>query len=220
MSSHHVVKDKQEPALIIANGESCSMELLGQLLEWSPSVLVLDGAAHRVEELGIKMDILMGDFDGISDLHGIEQRQQPIRIIHTPDQNKTDLEKAIEWLIEEGYPSANIVWATGRRADHTVNNMMSLFKYSGKIDLVLLDDYSRVFFLPKSYKKWYPSETIISLIPFGLVKGVSIKGLEYTLDAESLESGIRSGSSNRVNKEGWIEIVYEEGNLLLMECHD
>lgn len=220
MSSHHVVKDKQEPALIIANGESCSMELLGQLLEWSPTVLVLDGAAHRVEELGIKIDVLLGDFDGLTTLHEIELRQQPIRIIHTPDQHATDLEKSIEWLIQEGYPSANIVWATGRRADHTVNNMMSLFKYSGKIDLVLLDDYSRVFFLPKSYKKWYPAETIISLIPFGLVSGVSIKGLEYLLNKEDLESGIRSGSSNKVSVEGWIEIDYREGNLLLMECHD
>ncbi|MHB1278897.1 MAG: thiamine diphosphokinase [Bacteroidia bacterium] len=220
MSSHHVVKDKQEPALIIANGESCSMELLGQLLEWSPTVLVLDGAAHRVEELGIKIDVLLGDFDRIRDLHGFEQRQQPVRIIHTPDQNATDLEKAIEWLIQEGYPSANIVWATGKRADHTVNNMMSLFKYSSKIDLVMLDDYSRIFALPKSYKKWYPSETIISLIPFGLVKGVSIKGLEYLLNEEDLESGIRSGSSNKVNVEGWIEIGYREGNLLLMECCD
>jgi thiamine pyrophosphokinase len=220
MSSHHVVKDKQEPALIIANGEPCSMELLGQLLEWSPTVIVLDGAANRVEELGIKIDVLLGDFDGISHLHEIEQRQQPIRIIHTPDQNKTDLEKAIEWLIGEGYPSANILWATGKRADHTVNNMMSLFKYTSRIDLVILDDYSRVFPLPKLYKKWYPAETIISLIPMGLVKSVSIKGLDYSLNKEDLESGVRSGSSNRVRVEGWIEIDYLEGDLLLMECHD
>lgn len=220
MSSHHVVRDKQEPALIIANGESCSMELLGQLLEWSPTVLVLDGAVHRVEELGIKIDVLLGDFDGDINPREIEKRQQPIRIIHTPDQNATDLEKSIEWLLKEGYSAANILWATGRRADHTVNNMMSLLKYAGQIDLVMLDDYSRVFFLPKSYKKWYPADTIISLIPFGLVEGVSIKGLVYNLKDENLESGIRSGSSNRVKVDGWIEIDYRQGNLLLMECCD
>ncbi len=44
MSSHHIVRDDQEPALIIANGEACSAELLGQLLEWSPLVIVLDSA--------------------------------------------------------------------------------------------------------------------------------------------------------------------------------
>ena len=65
MSSHHIVRDDQEPALIIANGQSCSFELMGQLLEWSPVVMVLDGAIHRVLELGIKLDIVLGDFDKI-----------------------------------------------------------------------------------------------------------------------------------------------------------
>ena len=220
MSSHHVIRDKQEPALIIANGESCSMDLLGQLLEWSPTVIVLDGAAHRFEPLGIKIDVLLGDFDGDVNLQELELRQQPIKVIHTPDQNATDLEKAIQWLINEGYPSANIAWATGLRADHTVNNMMSLFKYQGRIDLVMLDDYSRIFTLPKLYKKWYPKGTRISLLPFGVVQGITCTGLKYPLNNENLESGIRSGSSNEVEQDGWVEISYQSGNMLLMECWD
>ncbi len=63
MSSHHIVRDDQEPALIIANGAACDPELLGQLLEWSPLVVVLDSAIERVIELGIKVDVLLGDFD-------------------------------------------------------------------------------------------------------------------------------------------------------------
>ncbi len=63
MSSHHIVRDDQEPALIIANGASCNIELLGQLLEWSPLVIVLDSAIERVLALEIKVDILLGDFD-------------------------------------------------------------------------------------------------------------------------------------------------------------
>ena len=59
MSSHHIVRDTQEPALIIANGEACSRELLDQLLEWNPVVMVLDGALPRVLELGIKIDIVL-----------------------------------------------------------------------------------------------------------------------------------------------------------------
>ena len=64
MSSHHIVRDDQEPALIIANGQECSQELLGQLLEWSPFVVVLDNAMERVSQLNIKVDVLLGDFDG------------------------------------------------------------------------------------------------------------------------------------------------------------
>jgi thiamine pyrophosphokinase len=32
MSSHHIVRDDQEPELIIANGEACSDDLLDQLM--------------------------------------------------------------------------------------------------------------------------------------------------------------------------------------------
>ena len=63
MSSHHIVRDDQEPALIIANGAACSDELMGQLLEWSPLVIVLDTAIERVIPLNIKVDVLLGDFE-------------------------------------------------------------------------------------------------------------------------------------------------------------
>ena len=93
MSSHHIVREKQEPALLIANGEQCSMDLMNQLLEWSPTVIVLDGAIDSVIDKGIKVDILLGDFDSQEmDLQTIKESQHPIRIIHTPDQEKTDLE--------------------------------------------------------------------------------------------------------------------------------
>ena len=65
MSSHHFVREGQEPALIIANGAACDPERMGQLLEWNPFVLVLDGALHRVLELGIRIDAVLGDFDSL-----------------------------------------------------------------------------------------------------------------------------------------------------------
>ena len=68
MSSHHVVREKQEPALIIANGASCSWETLGQMLEWSPYVMVLDGAVSRVLEMGIHFDAVLGDMDSVKGL--------------------------------------------------------------------------------------------------------------------------------------------------------
>ena len=98
MSSHHIVRDDQEPALIIANGAACNNELLGQLLEWSPLVIVLDSAIERVIELNIKVDVLLGDFDRGFNPEEFVKAQYPIEIIHAPDQNKTDLEKAFDYL--------------------------------------------------------------------------------------------------------------------------
>ena len=169
MSSHHIVRDDQEPALIIANGAACSDELLGQLLEWSPLVVVLDSAMERVVELGIKVDVLLGDFDRGFDANYYRESHYPIEIIHTPDQDKTDLEKAFDYLYARNIPAVNVVWATGKRADHTITNLTNIVNYREKLKIVIIDDHSKVFLLPRKFEKWYTEKTPISLIPVGKV---------------------------------------------------
>jgi thiamine pyrophosphokinase len=220
MSSHHIVRDDQEPALIIANGAACTSELLGQLLEWSPLVVVLDSAIKRVNALGIKVDGLLGDFDDGFDAHEFVRSQHPVEIVFTPDQEKTDLEKAIEYLIERKIPAVNVIWATGRRADHTLANLTNLARYRDQIKIVILDDHSRVYLLPRSFSKWYPAGTIISLIPIGTVDGITSRNLKYGLNADSLTMGYRIGSSNSVAQDGLVEITHADGDLLIMECFD
>ena len=108
MSSHHIIRDKQEPALIIANGEACSLDMVEQLLEWSPTVIVLDGAIERVVSLGIKVDVWLGDFDHV---HTADYSNYPLKKVHTPDQNLTDL----EIFTRGGLPSCQCrlgVWET------------------------------------------------------------------------------------------------------------
>ncbi len=220
MSSHHIIREGQEPALIIANGESCSNELLGQLLEWSPFVVVLDGAINRVLELGIKIDVLLGDFD--SKNHAVEQiqSQQKIEIVHTPDQNKTDLQKGIEFLIDRNFDAVNIIWATGRRADHNLSNTTDIVRYQQQINIVLHDDYSKIFQLPKRYQKWYVKDTFLSLMPVGVVSGVTTQGLSYNLQNDVLTLGYRTSSSNSAAQDGQVIIEHTEGDLLMMECRD
>lgn len=220
MSSHHIVRDDQEPALIIANGAACSEELLGQLLEWSPLVIVLDSAIERVLELGIKVDVLLGDFDRGFDAAHYAEKQYPIEIVYRPDQNKTDLEKAFDYLIEKGHKAANVVWATGRRADHTVTNITNIVRYRDQLKIVILDDHSKVFLLPKRFEKWYTADTPISLIPIGHVSGIHSENLYYPLKDDSLTIGYRTGSSNHVAKDGIVVIEHSEGDLLMMECLD
>ncbi len=220
MSSHHIVRDDQEPALIIANGAACSQELLGQLLEWSPFVVVLDSAIERVLELEIKVDVLLGDFDRGFDANYYKEIQYPLEIIHTPNQDKTDLEKAFEFLIERNFPAVNVVWATGKRADHTITNITSIAKFRNQLKIVLFDDHSKIHLLPQKFQKWYPKNTVISLIPIGAVHGIHSVNLFYPLQNDSLTIGYRTGSSNHVAEDGLITIEHSEGDLLLMECWD
>lgn len=220
MSSHHIVRDDQEPALIIANGAACSKELMGQLLEWSPLVVVLDSAIERVIELGIKIDVLLGDFDRGFDPEYYRNMQYPLEIVHTPDQDKTDLEKALDYLIERKFPAVNVIWATGRRADHTITNVTNIVRYRDLIKIVVLDDHSKVFLLPQKFEKWYPAGTPLSLIPIGKVSGINSKNLKYQLDNDELTIGYRTGSSNEALNDGMVVIEHREGDLLMMECYD
>lgn len=220
MSSHHIVRDDQEPALIIANGASCSFDLLGQLLEWSPIVVVLDNAIDRVLQLDIKVDVLLGDFDGDFDPEIYKEKQYPLEIVHTPNQDKTDLEKALDYLIEKGHKAVNIVWATGKRADHTLTNITNIVSYRNKIKIVMLDDHSKIFLLPNKFEKWYTANTPISLIPVGKVTGITSQNLFYPLQNDELTLGYRTGNSNHVSQDGIVTITHETGDLLLMECLD
>jgi len=198
------------------------MELLGQLLEWSPTVIVLDGALDRVLPLGIKIDVILGDFDR-KDPEAIRQSQYPVKVVHTPDQLYTDLEKAIQYLIGEEFPAANIIWATGRRADHTLVNFSILPKYADKISLKIIDDYSCIFPilpLPHKFVKWYRKDTIISLMPLGITTGITTRNLLYPLTDGTLHLGYRNGSSNTVLEDGEVLVEYSEGTMLIMECND
>jgi len=220
MSSHHIVRDDQEPALIIANGAACSYELLGQLLEWSPIVVVLDNAIDRVLQLDIKIDVLLGDFDDDFNPELYKEKQFPLEIVHTPNQDKTDLEKAFDYLVEKGHKAVNVVWATGKRADHTITNITNIVSYRDKLKIVILDDHSKVFLLPTKFEKWYTAKTPISLIPIGKVTGITTENLFYPLKNEELTIGYRTGSSNHVIEDGIVKIKHQEGDLLLMECWD
>jgi thiamine pyrophosphokinase len=74
--------------------------------------------------------------------------------------------------------------------------------------------------LPQKFQKWYPAKTNISLIPIGIVNGITTKNLLYPLNDESLTMGYRTGSSNAVLEDGLVTINHTTGDLLLMECVD
>lgn len=220
MSSHHIVREDQEPALIIANGSACDPELLGQLLEWSPFVIVLDAAIKRVMPLNIKVDVLIGDFDRDFDTDYYKKNQHPIQIIQIIDQDKTDLEKAFDYLIEKKIPAVNVVWATGKRADHFISNITNIVRYRNQLKIVILDDHSKIYLLPRKFEKWYVKNTIISLIPVGNVDGINSENLFFELKNHSLSMGYKSGNSNYVDHDGLVCITHQQGDLLMMECTD
>lgn len=219
MSSHHIIRDNQEAALIIANGEPCSIERVQDLLEWSPFIVVLDGALKRVLEWGIKVDVWLGDFDS-ADAQNMEFHGQEFETIHTPDQNKTDLQKAFDFLISRNFHAVHVLWATGKRQDHHFNNLFTAVEWSDRLSITFIDDYTRAFTCPKKFKKWYPKGTQLSILPCGQAQGVETQNLVWNLDNEELFLPSKTSSSNEVLEDGFVQISYQSGHLLLIEAYE
>lgn len=215
MSSHYLVKDGQEPALIIANGEECSISLAEQLLSWSPLVLVLDGAYDRVLRLGWKMDVVIGDLDSI----GSAIPEVDIECVHIQEQDSSDLEKALVWLKSQGVMEANVIWATGQRLDHTLHNLSVLGRFPD-MRVVLYDDHSKAYLLPERFSKHFSANDKLSLIPLGKVDGISTRNLAFPLEEEALDLLDRMGTSNHVVSDGLVEIRYRSGSLIMIESRD
>jgi len=217
MSSHHFVKDGQEPALIIANGAACRREILDQLLEWCPFVLVLDGALQRVLDLGIAFNVISGDFDSEPNVHDKLKDRPNIEIIHTPDQNFTDLQKGINICQMRNYTHIHVLWATGERTDHSLINLDTIIRHYPITKIVFWDNWHKIFAVSSGFKKWYKKDTFISIIPWPFANNVCALNLQWPLNNLPLAMGKQLSTSNAVAENGFLEIVFDKGNLLLME---
>jgi thiamine pyrophosphokinase len=65
-------------------------------------------------------------FDGDFDPNYYKEKQYPLFIL----QIKTkQILKAFDYLYERKIPAVNVVWATGKRADHTITNLTNIVRY-------------------------------------------------------------------------------------------
>lgn len=207
--------------VIVANGEACSLQLTTKVLSEAAFVIVLDGAMHRFLELNVHANVLLGDFDRNDHaFEELKERFPALEIIHTPDQEATDFEKGIHYAEQLGYEAIIVLWATGKRADHSFTNMANLIRFIPSLSIQLVDDYSVIYRIPKVFEKHFEKGSIVSLVPIGKVEGITTENLKYPLTNETLELGIRNGNSNEAAASGLVKISYQTGEMLLMECHD
>lgn len=206
-------------AFVFANGEPCSQKLLYTLLAQYPDAhkIVLDGAIEHCSTYNLIPDVWMGDFDHYLNAKEIIEKYPNMTVLHTPDQEYTDLEKALFWLSEKNYSNVIILWATGKRLDHTLNNVVNIAKFNSVFEkIILYDDYSICMPLHKHFEQYFTQSTVISLVPLGTVTGIVTENLKYPLKNEDLRLGYRNGTSNEVLQDGIVRITYQSGDLLLI----
>jgi len=197
--------------LIVANGEQPVSEQHWKRIERASPLVCTDGAANWVLERDIVPDIVIGDMDSLRSEIRAKIEKNTLR--HIPSQENTDLEKAIDYALEQGYDAATILGATGKREDQTLANLYLLVKYAGDIHIQLLTNYCTIEPVTDSLTVHAEIGQVISLLPVGQTEGVSTTGLEYPLENEVLEIGSRGVSNCAVENE--VTVSLTSGALLL-----
>ncbi|MBC7555455.1 MAG: thiamine diphosphokinase [Chryseobacterium sp.] len=177
-----------------------------------------DGAFHYLKEMNFppgKLNFISGDFDSHS---GKDETVYDEKFIYTPDQNKTDFQKALEILKEKGINEAHVYGGSGGEMDHFLGNLSVAYLFKESLKITFYDEFSTYFFSPKHLILENIKGKMISLYPFPETKNVTTKGLEWTLNNEDLNILNRIGTRNRAVEEQ-VEINFEEGELIIFLHH-
>jgi thiamine pyrophosphokinase len=147
MSSHHIVREKQEPALLVLGLETFPAELFGQLLEWNPTVITTKQTAQLLNDYGIKIDWIITD-----DVHDDVQSD----VKQMPTGNDTPAEAALKYLVTHNYPAVNIVTDDLQLKDY-------LF-FTDKINLVIFHGGQKIYPVSAGFSKWKPAGEQIEVL--------------------------------------------------------
>lgn len=196
--------------LIICNGEAPTRQLIHKEYREHNLLIAADGGAEYCFENGLTPDIVIGDMDSFI------AKSDDLNMLKDEDQETNDLEKALKYAIENEYAYCTILGATGLRVDQTLKNLSVLKKFSGCFKrLIMKDSYGDIFLLPKAYQLNLPVNTTVSLFPLsGKATGIVLKGFRYPLEHETLQNGVRDGTSNVITASN-ASITYETGDLLI-----
>ncbi|SJN21391.1 hypothetical protein [Sphingobacterium sp. JB170] len=136
MSSHHIVRENQEPALIVDSVEDLSDEYIGQLLEWCPTVFVSETTLSYFLLRDIKADFL------VQTGSSLQHAQQDMKVI---PQKLGVIKDSLDYLCSHNYGAVNII--TPMLPDH-------LEAYCQRINMVFFTNQRRYIQAFDRYEKW------------------------------------------------------------------
>jgi thiamine pyrophosphokinase len=207
MSSHHIVRDEQEPALVIHRFDSFPAEQLGQLLEWSPVVICCGPALDQILEQGVKIDLAIVPFEHTDKYKEALRGQEPVKIISLSQPNY--LLTSLQLLQKEGHKAVNII-TTAELKDEVIE---SIIEYVQFFDIVIFDESHRHLFINRTeFSKWLMAGSPISLTPLGEPGNIRTEGFSADIN-QSFDDTIELMQES----EGQVKIFSETFPFLVTE---
>lgn len=208
--------------MILANGHVHDYEALSPWLLPGARVICADGGARHAEALGLQPDLLLGDFDSLSEEEVARWQAQGVEILRMPrEKDQTDTHLAMDVALERGAREILLVGATGERLDHTWANVLLLPRFAEQGVRVRLVNESNVLTVTRDRETVVgkPGD-FVSLLPLTPeVTGVTLRGFKYPLQDATLRWGESLGVSNELlGREGKIQVRH--GWLAVIKARD
>jgi thiamine pyrophosphokinase len=186
MSSHHIVKEKQEPALIVADINALDTEYLGQLLEWAPTIVANESSAGHLAEQGLNIDIVVTP-------HKAFIQQDNVTLIYQGQLPFIDT--ALSFLIEQGYPAANILSSNLTLTD--------LLPYLDLINIVVFQEGKKTYAIKSGFNKWAAADELIDCYTNNAIKTKGLKKINL--------------HQYKTEQDGFYEIHFDESHIFIAE---
>ena len=186
-------------------------------------VIAADGGARHCIALGIKPDVVIGDFDSLVEQDIVILNKMGSRFIsYSARKDQTDLELAIQHACEQNASQITIYGALGQRWDQSLANLMLLASPGlDHCQTRLVDGLQEAFLIRSGTKieiHGQPGDTV-SLIPIGgNASGIRTRGLEYALENETLVFAQARGVSNVLSQDK-ATVELQHGLLVCIVIH-
>ena len=122
---------------LILNGQMPTDDTIINQITNSDYIIAVDGSANKLFDLEIIPDVIIGDLDSLQNI-----KNKDIELVETPDQNKTDFRKTLEWCIEKNILNISIFGISGESEDHFLGNYYTLSDFGEKISWKAFTDFS------------------------------------------------------------------------------
>ncbi|MFV0322613.1 MAG: thiamine diphosphokinase [Alphaproteobacteria bacterium] len=169
-------------------------------------IFATDGAYNKLRDI-VPFHTVIGDFDSSQNIAA------HIATIHTPNQDYTDFEKALGYLIEQGFTSVDVYNAHGGDGDHYLGNLSTAMKLNERIHIRFFSDDQIYYYVNRTTIINDIQDKMVSLFPFPQCV-VSTQGLKWNVDKAAFTLGGNLGIRNLAIAEH-IKITCHKGGYFL-----
>ena len=184
MSSHHIVREAQEPALLIWQAADLTGEHLAQLLEWSPTLITKEDTLEAVLAQGIKVDAVVCTSGREAALGCITAAQSHVRFISAAAGGEI-LSAVLRHLAAQGQQAIHVL--TTSPETHLLTSLATQEFLPNVVVLTAGEKWS--LYRSGSFSKWLPAEDAVYVQ--GVQAGVHLHSKGFSSDMEETAADVR-----------------------------